>query len=56
MENLSSFLYLRHLTKDMKPAVMKRSTISLPLNANLEKGKDNKLELNQLSGHVSPDI
>jgi len=42
MENLSSFLYLRHLTKDMKPAVMKRSTISLPLNANLEKGKDNK--------------
>ena len=26
----------------MKPAIMKKSTIRLPLNANLEKGKDNK--------------
>lgn len=30
----------------MKPAVMKRSAISLPLNANFKKGKDNKFGTN----------
>ena len=30
----------------MKPVVMKGSAISLPLNANLEKGKDNKFGTN----------